>query len=118
MTVNFNSVIRMMGLLLLVLGICMLPSIAVALIYHEMHEFLAFLCTIIPCFVLGFILIKVFRPSLIKLKNRDGFLIVTLCWLVASVIGALPFTISGAIPDYVDAFLKPVQVFPPQVLLY
>ena len=104
MTVNFNGVIRMMGMLLLVLGLCLLPSLAVALIYKEYLSFRCFLYTIVPCFIVGIILIKTFRPSLIKLKARDGFLIVSLCWLVASLIGAAPFTLSGAIPSYVDSF--------------
>ena len=59
-------------------------------------------------------MIKLFRPSLIKLKARDGFLIVSLCWLVASLIGAFPLWFSGAIPNYIDAFLRPVRDFLPQ----
>ena len=41
-----------------------------------------------------------------RLKARDGFLIVSLCWLLASLIGAVPLFISGAIPSYVDAFFE------------
>lgn len=111
MTVNFNGVIRMMGLLLLVLGCCLLPSLLVAFLYQETSSVYGFLFTLIPCFVLGYILIKVFRPSLIKLKARDGFLIVSLCWLVASAIGAVPFVLSGAIPSYVDAFFETCSGF-------
>lgn len=111
MTVNFNGVVRMMGILLLVLGLCLVPSLIVAIIYHEMLSLKCFAFTIIPCVTLGFILIKSFRPSLIKLKARDGFLIVSLCWLVASLIGAIPFYISGAIPNYIDAFFETCSGF-------
>ncbi|MFR8519902.1 MAG: hypothetical protein ACLVC2_18645, partial [Emergencia timonensis] len=68
MTVNFNGVIRMMGILFLVLGFCLIPSLIVALVFHEMLAFKCFVFTILPCFAIGFILIKLFRPSLIKLK--------------------------------------------------
>lgn len=106
MTVNFNSVIRMMGMLLVVLGAGFLPAFIVALVYQESTAAKSFLTAIIPCFILGFILIKTFRPSLIRPKARDGFLIVSLCWLTASAIGAVPLWISGAVSDYVDAFFE------------
>lgn len=111
MTVNFNGVIRIMGILLLVLGACLIPSLLVAFIYAETLSIKAFLFTILPCIVIGAVLKKVFRPSLIKLKARDGFLIVSLSWLVASIIGALPFVISGAIPNYIDAFFETCSGF-------
>ena len=37
---------------------------------------------------------------------RDGFVTVTLVWLVMSAFGALPFVLSGDIPSYVDAFFE------------
>lgn len=106
MSVNFGSVIRMMGILLLVLGCSLMPALFVALLYCESVSAKAFLATLLPCLAAGFILIKVFRPSLIRLKARDGFLIVSLCWLVASLIGSVPLRLSGAIPSYVDAFFE------------
>lgn len=106
MTVNFNGVLRMMGLLLLVLGFCLLLPLGLSMAYEEFLCSIGFTVTIIPCFVFGYILIKTFRPSLMRLKARDGFLIVSLCWLVASLIGAFPLFISGAIPSYVDAFFE------------
>lgn len=111
MTVNFNGVIRIMGYLLLVLACSMAPALVVAAVYHESGSLLSFLYTILPCLVLGVILIKTFHPSLIKIKARDGFLIVSLCWLVFSVVGAVPFVLSGAIPSYVDAFFETCSGF-------
>lgn len=111
MTVNFNGVIRITGILLLVLGGCMSPCLLIALICGESASAFGFLSAMLPCFVLGVILIKSFRPSLIRLKARDGFLIVSLCWLIASLIGAVPFVVSGAIPGYADAFFETCSGF-------
>ncbi|MGN0659336.1 MAG: TrkH family potassium uptake protein [Emergencia sp.] len=111
MTVNFNGVIRIMGILLLVLGFCLIPSLAVAVIYHEAVAAKSFIYTMIPCFAGGIILMKLFRPSLIRIKARDGFLIVSLTWLMASAIGAVPFVLSDAIPSYVDAFFETASGF-------
>lgn len=96
----------MMGILLLVLGCSLIPALLVAFIYREPVSAKSFLAAIIPCFLLGYILMKKFRPSQMRLKARDGFLIVSLCWLLASLIGAVPLFISGAIPSYVDAFFE------------
>jgi len=45
------------------------------------------------------------------LTNREGFLFVTLSWVAASALGALPFTLSGYIPSYIDAFFETMSGF-------
>ena len=42
---------------------------------------------------------------------REGFIIVSLAWILMSLIGALPFFISREIPSYVDAFFETVSGF-------
>lgn len=46
-----------------------------------------------------------------KFSNRDGFLAVTLSWVIFSLLGALPYLISGAIPSFVDAFFESTSGF-------
>lgn len=43
--------------------------------------------------------------------SKDGFFIVGMVWMLWSAFGALPFVISGAIPDYIDAFFETVSGF-------
>jgi trk system potassium uptake protein TrkH len=45
------------------------------------------------------------------LTNKEGFLFVTFSWLMASLLGAIPFFISGYIPRYVDAFFEVMSGF-------
>ncbi len=45
------------------------------------------------------------------LRKRDGYLIVTLGWVVMSAVGALPYVVSGAIPSYTDAFFETISGF-------
>ena len=53
--------------------------------------------------------------SLIKTKgslySREGFVIVVLSWVLMSVFGALPFVISGHIPNFFSAFFEVVSGF-------
>jgi trk system potassium uptake protein TrkH len=42
---------------------------------------------------------------------KEGFIIVSLGWIVISLVGALPFFLSGAIPNYIDALFETVSGF-------
>ena len=103
---NYHSIIRMMGVLFLVLGIAFVPSFAVALIYKEFLEAKIFFACLLPCFLAGLVLIKAFPPREIKTRHRDVYLIVSLCWLVSSVIGAVPLLAAGTFKNPVDAFFE------------
>ena len=54
--------------------------------------------------------------TLLKLKDRsihvkEGFVTVAFVWILMSIVGALPFVISGAIPNYIDALFETVSGF-------
>ena len=101
-----SALLRMMGALFAVLGISFIPPVIIALIYGEYFEGLCFGGTISDCGIVGRILMKFFNPSDLKLKQRDGFLIVSLIWIVSSIIGAVPMVLTGAIPNPFDAFFE------------
>lgn len=111
MTVNLNNVVKIMSIIFIVLGFSMIPALLVAFIYSETACISAFLSTIFLCFGAGGVFHKMYERQELKLKERDGFLIVTLCWLTASLVGALPFFLAGAIPSYVDAFFETCSGF-------
>ena len=46
-----------------------------------------------------------------EMHAREGFVSVALSWIVMSLFGALPFVISGAIPNYIDALFETVSGF-------
>ncbi len=85
-----------------------LPCI-VACIYGEKEGF-AFLITMLLCLILGFIG-KLFKPKSKVFYAKEGFVTVSLSWIVISVMGALPFYISGTIPSYIDALFETVSGF-------
>ena len=51
------------------------------------------------------------RPKRTALYAREGFVVVSLAWIVMSAFGALPFVLSGDIPHFVDAFFETVSGF-------
>ncbi|MFZ1520452.1 MAG: TrkH family potassium uptake protein [Ignavibacteriaceae bacterium] len=46
-----------------------------------------------------------------EVGKREGYIIVTLGWILMSAFGALPFVIHGSIPSYTDAFFETISGF-------
>ncbi len=102
-------IIYILGRMLGVEGVVLLIPALVSLIYREQSGF-SFL---IVAVILGLIFL-VFgrkRPKNTRIYGKEGFVIVALAWLFWSLFGALPFVISGSIPDYIDAFFETVSGF-------
>ena len=87
----------------------MLVPLLTALIYTE-DIFLSYLISMGVCLIIGFLLIWK-KPSNRTLYSRDGFVIVSLSWILLSIFGALPLFISREIPSYVDALFETVSGF-------
>lgn len=95
-------------------GFLLLPLL-VALIYGEIQVGAAYGIIAVLCLILGAVVVWR-KPKTTTIVAKDGLVIVALCWIVLSVFGAVPFTISGEIPSYVDALdLKPFPALPPPV---
>jgi len=106
---NYNAVIKILSSLLLFLAASLIPPASIAFYYQE-GDFIAFLITIGLSLIIG--LVGYFRTKLLReLRPKESFLIVTAGWLLFAVIGALPFTISGFIPSYTDAFFETMSGF-------
>ncbi len=90
-------------------AILVLPLI-VSLIYKE-PDALSFLITVLISLALGFLLTLVFKSKNKVIYAKEGFAIVALTWITISAVGALPFVISGSIPNYIDAFFETVSGF-------
>lgn len=46
-----------------------------------------------------------------KFTNRDGYLVVTIAWIMFSAMGSLPYLISGTIPNFINAFFESTSGF-------
>jgi len=107
---NFRLIFRVLGFLLLIEGIFMLLCIPVSLIYHEQEIFSLLISGGISIIVGGLIWLST-TGTVKNLQTRDGYLIVTMGWLLFSLFGSLPFIFSGTIPSYTDAFFETVSGF-------
>ncbi len=84
--------------------------LGVSLIYGEESSIMAFAVTILISAVLGALLV-LRRPKNRMLRAREGFVATALSWIVISIIGAVPFVLSGSIKDPVSALFEAVSGF-------
>ncbi|MCR4793334.1 MAG: TrkH family potassium uptake protein [Lachnospiraceae bacterium] len=104
-----NSIILyIVGVLLLFESAFLLLPMLVSFIYSD-GNWMWYLITTGICLALGIPLTRV-KPGK-NLSLKEGYIIVALCWLVLSLVGALPFVMSGDIPDYIDALFETVSGF-------
>lgn len=73
-------------------------------------QFMAYLIPIVVALAVG-LAVSARPPKNKSLYSREGMVIVALGWIVISVIGALPFYISGEIPSLIDCFFETVSGF-------
>ena len=106
---NYKLILHTLGKILLIEALLLIFPLIINFIYQENNLF-AFALTISILMVVGTLLIMV-KPKDKRMFVREGFVIVGLAWIVLSLFGALPFTISGEIPNYIDAFFETVSGF-------
>ncbi len=105
---NYRMIFKVLGLILLCLaGLMFLPLIA-GLCYGE--NVLNFVITIGVTALCGLIFSRI-KPRSTGIFAREGFVIVGMGWILMSLFGALPFVISGSIPNYIDAVFETVSGF-------
>ncbi len=106
---NLRVVIRVLGLLMVATAAAMIIPLLVALAHGE-PDWRVFAGVVGGVGTIGSLL-SFALPATGDLRVREGFLIVTLGWLCAGLVGALPFWISGAIPSFTDAMFESVSGF-------
>ena len=87
----------------------LLVPVLVAVIYQEKCGIVFLIPIVILCLL--FFVAGRKRPEHGQIYGKEGMVIVALAWILWSLFGAMPFTLSGYIPSYVDAFFETVSGF-------
>ncbi len=107
---NRRMVLNTLGKIIwLEAGLMLLP-VLVCLIYKNAAVY-SFLITIAIAAAVAAPLTFLCKPRNKVIYAKEGFVIVSLAWILMSVIGAMPFVISGEIPSFVDALFEMVSGF-------
>ena len=106
---NYSIIFYIIGWILNLEAAFMLPSCLVALIYQESSGW-SLVAAVLLCLLIGLPLV-IRKPKNRVFYLREGFATTALCWIVLSCVGALPFVLSGYIPNPVDALFETVSGF-------
>ena len=100
---NKRMICRVLGWIFLIYAALMILPLLTGLIYHE--NVFNFLLSIAITALLG-LMLMIPKPCDKIIVARDGFVIVGLAWIGISLLGAIPFTVSRSIPNYIDALFE------------
>ena len=106
---NSGMVIYMLGYVCYFEAVFLTLPVIVAIIYREAEGY-AFFAVMLLCLVLGSLITRK-KPKRQAMYSREGLVIVALSWIVLSVLGALPYLLSGDIPNVVNALFETVSGF-------
>ncbi len=107
--INWRQIFKVLGMLLFIEAGLLLVTMAVALIYKE--DVMPYLWTLTITIVLGLVGRGIGWRAGKNMGRRDGYLIVSLVWLIFSLVGMVPFVLTASVPDMSSAFFEAMSGF-------
>ena len=108
--INPLIILRILSTILIIETLSYLACLPVAYIYKETPA--PFYISAGVTFILYMIFSRMSKDADInKFSNRDGYIAVTVAWLLFSLLGTLPYLFSGAIPSFINAFFESTSGF-------
>ena len=108
--INFKTIIRIIGILLLLETTMFLVCSGVSFYYRE-SDMLDFWKAGGITAGVGLLLAFLGKGGERQLTRRDGYVLVSFAWVAFSLFGMLPFYIGGYIPDITNAFFETTSGF-------
>ncbi|MDV7185783.1 potassium transporter TrkG [Lutibacter sp. TH_r2] len=106
--INFKIIISFLGLTSMLNGIFMLFAVPFSMYYGESEKWGILQAGLLTIFI-GFALWFFNNNAKKNLGKKEGYLIVTLGWLMLSFTGTLPYVFTGTIPNYTNAFFETIS---------
>ena len=108
--INFKTVIRIIGILLLLETVMLLLCSGVSFYYQD-EALVDFWVSAGITAGAGLLLAAMGKGGDRQLTRRDGYVLVSFAWVAFSLFGMLPFYISGYIPSITNAFFETMSGF-------
>ena len=107
---NYKMIVYVLGWVLKIEAASMAIPLICSLCYKDTDSVFMFLICMALCVIFGTFFSAV-KPKNKAMYAKEGFVTVALSWIFMSIFGALPFYLSGAIPNFIDAFFETVSGF-------
>ena len=108
---NFKMMGRFIAQIVAIEAAFMIPALAISLGYGEWVAVKAFAITLGIMLVLSGAFYTLCRRSAKLFGAREGLVCVSISWIAMSLLGALPFVLSGQVPNYIDALFEIISGF-------
>ena len=108
---NYKMMGRFIARIILLEALFLLPALLISVGYGETASIYGFLLTFAILLALGVPMAAICRNAGNHFGIRDGMVCVSMSWLTMSLLGALPFYLSNAIPNFIDAFFETASGF-------
>lgn len=106
---NYSMIRYILGSVLSFEGIFLLLPALVAVFYGE-KEGLVYLAVAVVTLLVG-ICGRIRKPKSNVFYSKEGFAAVSLSWILLSLVGAVPFRLTGEFPTYIDALFETISGF-------
>lgn len=107
---NLKIIFRTLGFLILGEGLFMLLPFLISILYAE-NDSLYFLYSSLITLAAGALLYFPTSKAVKNIGKRDGYVIVSLIWILFSIFGSLPYLMSNSITTLYDAFFESMSGF-------
>jgi trk system potassium uptake protein TrkH len=107
---NLKIIFHFIAFLLILEGLFMLLGISFSLYYGD-DDVYVLLFTGLGTSLFGLLLWFLTNEHEKELRKREGYVVVSIGWVVMSLFGALPFVIHGSIPNFSNAFFETISGF-------
>ena len=108
---NYKMMGRFTAQMLLIEGIFLIPALLISLFLGESAAAYGFAVTLGLIALVGSPMYFFCRDAKSAFYATDGMVCVAVSWFVLSLVGAIPFYVSEAIPSYIDALFETVSGF-------
>ena len=106
---NYRMILKIIGRVVGIEGALLLIPTAVALYFKESPK--GFLVSIAACAAFFGLSVLISKNCDTRIYAKEGFTSVALSWVVMAAVGAIPFVIEAAIPNYINAFFETISGF-------
>lgn len=114
MSINWSLIRYIFGVLLLMESFFLGISTLVALYYHHTvgeEDWSALLTVTLLTLGIGYLMLVTSRHHSRRITTREGFLVVSMSWLVFCLLGMIPYLLTGTCTSVSSAFLEGMAGF-------
>lgn len=110
-TLNYQVITKILGIIILIIGLFMLPALFCAWFYNEPGNLRALMISSGITIAIGAAIVLLVKPAQARFRAREGYIVVALCWLTASFFGSLPYYLSDFTESFIDSFFESAAGF-------